>query len=70
MEGSYSNFVKKKGSLYIAQYPVRWTAQSALHMSIRGFFRERSWDLFSSYATSMIFLSALIVKLDYSLMIV
>ncbi len=20
-----------KGSLYIAQYPVRWTAQSALH---------------------------------------
>ena len=23
--------VKKKGSFYIAQYPVRWTAQSALH---------------------------------------
>ena len=23
--------VKGKGSLYIAQYPVRWTAQSALH---------------------------------------
>ena len=22
---------KKKGSFYIAQYPVRWTAQSALH---------------------------------------
>ncbi len=21
----------KKGSFYIAQYPVRWTAQSALH---------------------------------------
>ena len=24
--------VKKKGSFYIAQYPVRWTAQSALHV--------------------------------------
>ena len=24
---------KKKGSFYIAQYPVRWTAQSALHVS-------------------------------------
>ena len=23
---------KKKGSFYIAQYPVRWTAQSALHL--------------------------------------
>ena len=29
----YGNFVVKKGkgSFYIAQYPVRWTAQSALH---------------------------------------
>ena len=26
--------VKGKGSFYIAQYPVRWTAQSALHFSI------------------------------------
>ena len=26
------NIIKKgKGSFYIAQYPVRWTAQSALH---------------------------------------
>ena len=24
-------YVKKKGSFYIAQYPVHWTAQSALH---------------------------------------
>ena len=24
-------FKKGKGSFYIAQYPVRWTAQSALH---------------------------------------
>ena len=24
-------WVKGKGSFYIAQYPVRWTAQSALH---------------------------------------
>ena len=24
---------KGKGSFYIAQYPVRWTAQSALHFS-------------------------------------
>ena len=23
--------IKGKGSFYIAQYPVRWTAQSALH---------------------------------------
>ena len=23
--------IKVKGSFYIAQYPVRWTAQSALH---------------------------------------
>ena len=41
-----------------------------LYMLIRGSLRERYWDLFSSYATSMIFLSALIVKLDYLLMIV
>ena len=40
-----------------------------LHV-IRGFLMERSWDLFSSYATAMIFLSALIVTLDYLLMIV
>ena len=24
--------VKGKGTFYIAQYPVRWTAQSALHL--------------------------------------
>ena len=30
---------------------------SFFYMSIRRFLRERSWDLFSSYATSMIFLS-------------
>ena len=28
---SISNKVKGKGSFYIAQYPVRWTAQSASH---------------------------------------
>ena len=26
-----SRYVLKKGHIYIAQYPVRWTAQSALH---------------------------------------
>ena len=26
------SFKKGKGSFYIAQYPVRWTAQSALHL--------------------------------------
>ena len=26
---------KGKGSFYIAQYPVRWNAQSALHLSLR-----------------------------------
>ena len=32
--GSLSVYIKKgkgKGSFYIAQYPVRWTAQCALH---------------------------------------
>ena len=28
--------IKGKGSFYIAQYPVRWTAQSALHFSSPG----------------------------------
>ena len=28
----YYLVLKKKGSFYIAQYPVRWTAQSALHL--------------------------------------
>ena len=27
----YYDYIVKKGSFYIAQYPVRWTAQSALH---------------------------------------
>ena len=27
---------EKKGSFYIAQYPVRWTAQIALHFSSPG----------------------------------
>ena len=29
-----ANKKKGKGSFYIAQYPVRWTAQSALHFLI------------------------------------
>ena len=31
MEFSRQQGKKGKGSFYIAQYPVRWTAQSALH---------------------------------------
>ena len=31
-----SSYKKGKGSFYIAQYPVRWTAQSALHVSSPG----------------------------------
>ena len=30
-KASGNDDIKKKGSFYIAQYPVRWTAQSALH---------------------------------------
>ena len=26
-----AQYIKGKGSFYIAQYPVSWTAQSALH---------------------------------------
>ena len=32
MKGTERTGEKGKGSLYIAQYPVRWTAQSALHV--------------------------------------
>ena len=34
--GGWVGWKKGTGSFYIAQYPVRWTAQSALHVSSPG----------------------------------
>ena len=39
---------KSKGSFYIAQYPVRWTAQSALH------FLPSLTDLFNPTPTRLL----------------
>ena len=49
---SISIYKKGKGSFYIAQYPVRWTAQSAVHFlpSLADMFIPTPTRLLSNYA--------------------
>ena len=59
----YHFYIKVKVCFYIAQYPVRWTAQSALHFSSTG--RPVHSDTNSAYLGSILAMKQL--RNDYSL---
>ena len=50
------NATKGKGSFYIAQYPVRWTAQSALQLNLENKFPGASHE--SRNSTSFILITS------------
>ena len=58
---------KGKGSFYIAQYPVRWTAQSALHSSMLNItYKDRKTNIWVRERTKVIHIINTVRKMKWS----